>query len=100
MACIQGGSFPDERKRHAAGIALRSDISGVAIGGLGTGESPAVRDELIDAALSELPERMPRFLPAGVGQTLLSSFLHWPPMTDAELTPAGNASLLIKGPLQ
>ena len=70
--CIQGGQFAPERKRHAAGIMRHSELSGVMVGGLGTGESPELRLELIDASLSELPQAMPRVLAAGVGQISLT----------------------------
>ena len=69
LASIQGGAFPDERRRHAAAVAKHSDISGVVLGGLGTSESAAQRDELISASLTGLPEALPRFLSAGVGES-------------------------------
>ena len=68
LASIQGGAFPDERRRHAAAVAKHNNISGVVLGGLGTGESAAQRDELISASLTGLPQALPRFLSAGVGE--------------------------------
>ena len=73
MACIQGGPFAHERTRHARGIAQHSQISGVVLGGLGTGEDPVLRKELIDASLCDVPQHLPRFLAAGVGQPLSHS---------------------------
>ena len=70
IACIQGGPFAPERKRHAAGIMQHSEISGVMLGGLGTGECPDLRQELIDASLSEVPQTLLRVLAAGVGPML------------------------------
>lgn len=70
IACIQGGPFAHERKRHAAGIMQHSEISGVMLGGLGTGECPDLRQELIAASLSEVPQTLTRVLAAGVGQIL------------------------------
>ena len=74
MACIQGGQFAPERKRHAAGIMQHSKVSGVVVGGLGTGESPELRLELINASLSEVPQGLPRVLAAGAGQI---SIIFW-----------------------
>ena len=71
LASIQGGAIPNERKRHAAAVAKHNNIFGVVLGGLGTGESAAQRDELISISLSELPQALPRFLSAGVGESLL-----------------------------
>ena len=68
IACIQGGQFAPERERHAAGIVRHSEVSGVMLGGLGTGESPELRQELIHASLSRVPQRLPRVLAAGIGQ--------------------------------
>ncbi len=75
IACIQGGQFAPERKRHAAGILQHSEVSGVMVGGLGTGESPELRLELIDASLSEVPQTLPRILAAGAGQISISSWI-------------------------
>ena len=50
---------------------MHSDISGIVLGGLGTGESTAQRDELISASVTGLPQALPRFLSAGVGEATL-----------------------------
>ena len=71
LASIQGGAFPNERRRHAAAVARHYSISGILLGGLGTGESAAQRDELISASVTGLPQALPRFLSAGVGESLL-----------------------------
>ena len=60
LASIQGGAFPNERRRHAAAVARHYSISGA-----------AQRDELISASVTGLPQALPRFLSAGVGESLL-----------------------------
>lgn len=70
LACIQGGQYAHERERHAAGVAQHRGISGVFVGGLGTGEDPAMRAELIGASVLGLPSELPRFLAAGIGKPL------------------------------
>src|SRR5262249_28582514 len=62
---VQGGVHADLRRRHLEEIgALPFD--GLALGGLGVGEAPAVMYEVIDAIAAEMPEERPRYL-MGVG---------------------------------
>jgi queuine tRNA-ribosyltransferase len=62
---VQGGVHLDLRRRHLAEIAALS-FDGLALGGLGVGEAPAVMYEVIDAVAGEMPEDRPRYL-MGVG---------------------------------
>jgi queuine tRNA-ribosyltransferase len=62
---VQGGVFPDLRKRSAEFIA-GLDFPGVAIGGLSVGESKPEMLEMLDLLGGLLPEDKPRYL-MGVG---------------------------------
>jgi queuine tRNA-ribosyltransferase subunit QTRTD1 len=56
FACVQGGTQMDHRVRCANGIAPHlSRLAGVCVGGLGTGESPAQRSEIISISLQGVP---------------------------------------------
>ena len=62
---VQGGVFPELRRRSARGLA-DLDLPGYALGGLGVGEPRREMLASIEAALPELPEEKPRYL-MGVG---------------------------------
>lgn len=62
---VQGGVFPDLRKKSAAEI-VNLDFSGYAIGGLSVGEPKEVMYEMLDYTVPFLPEDKPRYL-MGVG---------------------------------
>jgi queuine tRNA-ribosyltransferase len=61
----QGGGFSDLR-RESAQRTTDLGFRAFAIGGLGVGEPPSLREELLDAALSPLPQNAPRHL-MGIG---------------------------------
>ncbi|KAG2449659.1 hypothetical protein HYH02_005189 [Chlamydomonas schloesseri] len=54
LAALTGGALPAERSRAAKAIGDRPGIAGYAICGLGTGEDPAQRPQLIAASLQGL----------------------------------------------
>jgi queuine tRNA-ribosyltransferase len=58
---VQGGTDADLRRHCAAQIASLG-FEGFAHGGLGLGEEPAQRDEMVAAANEELPAAAPRYL--------------------------------------
>lgn len=62
---VQGGMYPDLRKRSAEEIA-RLDFIGNAIGGLSVGEPKPMMYEMLDVVTDTLPEEKPRYL-MGVG---------------------------------
>jgi queuine tRNA-ribosyltransferase len=62
---VQGGMFPDLR-RESAQQTVELDFPGYAIGGLSVGEPRPMTYEMVDAAISFLPEDKPRYL-MGVG---------------------------------
>ncbi len=61
----QGGGFPELRAESAARTA-ELGFGAFAIGGLGVGEPPALRAELVEVALAALPAAAPRYL-MGIG---------------------------------
>ena len=61
----QGGGFADLRRESAERTA-ELEFQAFAIGGLGIGEPPSLRTELIDSALCALPDPAPRYL-MGIG---------------------------------
>lgn len=63
---IQGGMYPELRKRSAKQI-LGIGFDGYAIGGLSVGESKSMKTEMIREVLTILPEDRPRYL-MGVGK--------------------------------
>ncbi len=63
---VQGGSLPDLRRRGARALAALP-FDGYAHGGLGLGEPPAARLELVAEAQAELPPAAPRYL-MGLGK--------------------------------
>jgi queuine tRNA-ribosyltransferase len=66
FAIVQGGSFPELRRRGARALAALP-FDGFAHGGLGLGEPPAARLELVAEAQRELPVAAPRYL-MGLGK--------------------------------
>ena len=62
---IQGGMFPDLRRRSAEEL-VKMDFSGYAIGGLSVGEPHEVMMEIADLTLPLLPQTSPRYI-MGVG---------------------------------
>jgi queuine tRNA-ribosyltransferase len=62
---VQGGVHVDLRRAHLADIAAMP-FDGLALGGLGVGEAPAVMYAVIDAIAAEMPADRPRYL-MGVG---------------------------------
>ncbi len=62
---VQGGMYPELRKKSAAAIA-EMDFIGNAIGGLSVGEPKPMMYEMLDAVTPILPEEKPRYL-MGVG---------------------------------
>ncbi len=58
---IQGGMFPDLRRRSAEEIGSL-EFPGLAIGGLAVGEEPEVRFDMIDAATGVIPSKKPLYL--------------------------------------
>ncbi len=63
---VQGGSIPELRRRGARALAALP-FEGYAHGGLGLGEPPAARLELVAEAQAELPAAAPRYL-MGLGK--------------------------------
>jgi queuine tRNA-ribosyltransferase len=62
---LQGGGFVDLRRESAERTAALG-FGAFAVGGLGVGEPPALRDELLGTALEPLPGEAPRYL-MGIG---------------------------------
>jgi len=58
---IQGGMYPDLRRRSAEDISAL-DFPGLAIGGLAVGEEPEVRFDMIEAAAEVIPSEKPLYL--------------------------------------
>jgi queuine tRNA-ribosyltransferase len=58
---VQGGGSPRLRAESAART-LELGFEAFAVGGLGLGETPALRSQLLDACISELPGGAPRYL--------------------------------------
>ncbi|GAI92484.1 unnamed protein product, partial [marine sediment metagenome] len=65
FAIVQGGLFPELRRR-SAGFLTSLDFDGYAIGGLSLGESKAVTQEIVEETVALLPTDKPRHL-MGVG---------------------------------
>jgi queuine tRNA-ribosyltransferase len=66
FAIVQGGARADLRRETAASLASMG-FDGYAHGGLGLGESPAARVELVHESQQELPREAPRYL-MGLGK--------------------------------
>jgi len=62
---VQGSTFKDLRKRCAEEL-VELDFDGYALGGLGVGEPPSLRKELIEFSTDYLPSGKPRYL-MGIG---------------------------------
>ena len=65
---IQGGTFPDLRKKSAE-LTASLGFDGIAIGGLGIGETEEEQKEAIDICINILTENKPRYV-MGVGNPL------------------------------
>jgi len=65
FAIVQGGLFPDLRRR-SAGFLASLDFDGYAIGGLSLGESKVMTQEIVEETVGLLPPDKPRHL-MGVG---------------------------------
>ncbi|MEZ0343969.1 MAG: tRNA guanosine(34) transglycosylase Tgt [Caldimicrobium sp.] len=65
---VQGGMYDDIRRQSAKFIG-ELPFNGYAIGGLSVGEPFELRNKMLEIALSELPEKAPRYL-MGVGTPL------------------------------
>jgi queuine tRNA-ribosyltransferase len=67
---VQGGTHLDLRRRHLVELAGMESggrgFDGLALGGLGVGEAPAIMYDVIAAVAPEMPEDRPRYL-MGVG---------------------------------
>ncbi len=68
FAIVQGGIYPDLRRKTAKELASM-DFDGYGIGGLGVGEEEDEMFRAIKETISELPEERPRYL-MGIGQPL------------------------------
>ena len=62
---VQGGTYPDLRKRSVEGT-VELDMDGYALGGIGVGEPVDLINEITDLTASMLPENKVRYL-MGVG---------------------------------
>ena len=65
---VQGGTYPDLRKRAVREL-LDIDFPGYSIGGLSVGEPNELMYEVLNETVSELPEDKPRYL-MGVGMPM------------------------------
>jgi queuine tRNA-ribosyltransferase len=63
---VQGGGF-EELRRESAERTAALGFAAFAVGGLGVGESPGLRADLLEAALAPLPMPAPRYL-MGLGR--------------------------------
>ncbi|KAI7838261.1 hypothetical protein COHA_007950 [Chlorella ohadii] len=61
-AVVQGAQYQHERQRCAEAVAGQPGVSGYVLGGLGTGESPEQRQQIVQAVLQRLPAGAPRML--------------------------------------
>lgn len=66
FACIQGGQYLDYRDKCAQAIveggAFLPSLTGICVGGLGTGESPEQRAEIIQVAFKNVPPEKVRMV--------------------------------------
>ncbi len=87
---VQGGMFPDLRRRSAEEL-MALDFDGYAVGGLSVGESRELRLEMVSATVPLLPEDRPVYL-MGVGapEDLVEGVLRGVDMFDCVL-PTRNA---------
>jgi len=78
FACIQGGQYLDYRDKCAQGIvegeAFLPKLTGVCVGGLGTGETPEQRAEIIQVAFKNVPPGKIRMISSvGTPEEVLAS---------------------------
>ncbi len=87
---VQGGVYPDLRRRSATGLKAIG-FDGYAIGGLAVGERALERAEMLACTVDELPFACPRYL-MGVGkpEDILEAVAHGIDMFDCVL-PTRNA---------
>jgi queuine tRNA-ribosyltransferase len=87
---VQGGAFPDLRQQSLQSL-LELGFDGYALGGLSVGEPPAVRLQVLDGIVPEMPAASPRYL-MGVGspEDIVESVLRGIDMFDCVL-PTRNA---------
>ncbi|HSS63656.1 MAG TPA: tRNA guanosine(34) transglycosylase Tgt, partial [Gammaproteobacteria bacterium] len=87
---VQGGVFPDLRQRSLRSL-LDVGFEGYALGGLSVGEPSAVRLQVLDGIVSDMPADKPRYL-MGVGlpEDIVESVLRGIDMFDCVL-PTRNA---------
>jgi queuine tRNA-ribosyltransferase len=87
---VQGGMFPDLRKRSLEGL-LEIGFEGYALGGLSVGEEPARMYEVMDFCSPLLPEEKPRYV-MGIGrpEDLIEGVYHGFDMFDCVM-PTRNA---------
>lgn len=97
FAGVQGGQIPEERQRSAQSLSPHLPLlTGVCIGGLGTGESIALRAELVQAVLSNTPAEKLRMLPGlGTPEEILAAIAQGIDLFDmsyiADVTDGGYA---------
>jgi len=87
---VQGGVFPDLRRQSLRSM-LELGFDGYALGGLSVGEPSALRIEVLDGIVAEMPADSPRYL-MGVGspEDIVESVLRGIDMFDCVL-PTRNA---------
>jgi len=101
---VQGGTHLDLRQRHLGELAAMEEggrpFDGLALGGLGVGEAPAVMYDVIAAVAPAMPEDRPRYL-MGVGtpQDIWRAIRAGVDMFDCVMPTrnARNGNLFVKG---
>ena len=96
---VQGGVFPDLRRQSLRSM-LELGFDGYALGGLSVGEPSALRIEVLDGIVAEMPADSPRYL-MGVGlpEDIVESVLRGIDMFDCVLPTrnARNGHLFVRG---
>lgn len=63
FGCVQGAQYLDYRETCAMGVkAAMPSLAGICVGGLGTGESPQQRAEIIELVLKDVPADKARMI--------------------------------------
>ncbi|KAL4857432.1 Queuine tRNA-ribosyltransferase accessory subunit 2 [Chlorella vulgaris] len=62
FAAVQGGQYLRERQRCAETMAAQPGVAGFVLAGLGTGESPSQRQQIVEQVVQRLPAAAPRLL--------------------------------------